>query len=65
MIPIEEIRAYIPKVVYLSKIFGLARSYRSKSWGKWASSSHDAPQPRTLAKSFPVPSGKTPTSHCN
>lgn len=53
--------------IYLSNILVLAFSYRSNSCGKWASSSHELPHPRTLAKSFPVPSGKTPTWHlfCN
>lgn len=47
--------------IYLSKILVLARSYLSNICGKWASSSQDAPQPNTLAKSFPVPKGNTPT----
>lgn len=50
--------------IYLSRILVLARSYLSSICGKCASSSQDAPQPNTLAKSLPVPNGNTPTWHC-
>lgn len=51
-------------MLHRSSIFVPAFSYFSNSWGKCVSSSHDAPQPNTRAKSFPVPKGSTPTWHC-
>lgn len=43
----------------------LARSNFSKIWGSCVSSSQDPPQPRTRARSFPVPRGNTPNWHWN
>lgn len=49
---------------HLSSILVDAFSYFSSSCGIWVSSSHELPQPKTRARSLPVPSGRTPTWHC-
>jgi len=54
---------YMHIPVYLSNIFVLARSSFSKICGSCVSSSQDPPQPRTRARSFPVPRGNTPNWH--
>ena len=48
---------------YLSSILVLARSSFSRIVGSWASSSQAVPQPRTRARSLPVPRGSTPIWH--
>lgn len=49
---------------HLSNILVVALSSFSRIWSSWASSSHRPPQPRTRARSFPVPRGSTPSWHC-
>lgn len=53
-----------PSLSYLSSILVLALSSFSSIWGSCASSSQAEPQPRTRARSFPVPRGRTPSWHC-
>lgn len=48
---------------HLSSILVLALSSFAKIWGSWVSSSQAEPQPRTRARSFPVPRGSTPSWH--
>lgn len=48
----------------LSSILVLALSSFSRICGNCVSSSHAEPHPKTLARSFPVPSGSTPSWHC-
>lgn len=51
-------------VTHLSSILVLALSNFSKICGSWVSSSQAEPQPKTRARSFPVPKGSTPSWHC-
>lgn len=46
---------------HLSSILVLALSSFSRICGSWVSSSQAEPQPSTRARSFPVPSGNTPS----
>lgn len=48
---------------HLSSILVLALSSFARIWGSWVSSSQAEPQPRTRARSFPVPRGSTPSWH--
>lgn len=49
---------------HLSSTAALALSKWRRNCVTAVSSSNEVPQPRTLDKSFPVPSGKTPSWHC-
>jgi len=51
-------------IIHLSNILVLALSSFSRICGSWVSSSQADPQPNTRARSFPVPSGSTPSWHC-
>lgn len=51
-------------VTHLSSILVLALSNFSRICGSWVSSSQAEPQPKTRARSFPVPKGSTPSWHC-
>jgi len=46
---------------YLSSGFTWARSNRRTMFATWSGSGNEWPQPSTRARSFPVPSGNTPT----
>ena len=50
-------------MLHLSSILVVALSNDSNNLGSWLSSSRTAPQPKTLARSLPVPNGKTPIWH--
>lgn len=52
-----------PPACHLSSILVLARSSFSRISGSWASSSQAEPQPKTRARSLPVPRGRTPSWH--